>query len=65
MQQAIETLTFRTDGTGLHEVTSEIADWLGGTGIATVRIFPTLSVYSPLEVTARDLIAFTPAGEFR
>jgi secondary thiamine-phosphate synthase enzyme len=35
MQQALETLTFRTDGTGLHEITGEIADWLHGTGIAT------------------------------
>ena len=35
MQQALETLTFRTDGTGLHEITGEIVDWLGGTGIDT------------------------------
>ena len=35
MQQALETLTFRTDGTGLHEITGAIADWLRGTGIAT------------------------------
>jgi|SRR5688572_17802476 secondary thiamine-phosphate synthase enzyme len=35
MQQALETLTFRTDGTGLHEITGEVADWLRGTGIAT------------------------------
>jgi secondary thiamine-phosphate synthase enzyme len=33
MQQALETLTIRTDGPGLHEITDEIADWLGGTGI--------------------------------
>ena len=35
MQQALDTLTFRTDGTGLHEITGEIAAWLDGTGIAT------------------------------
>ena len=35
MQQALETLTFRTGGTGLHEITGEIDDWLGATGIAT------------------------------
>ena len=35
MQQAIETLTFRTDGTGLHEITDEVAGWLRGTGIAS------------------------------
>ena len=35
MQQACETLTFRTGGTGLHEVTGVIAEWLDGTGIAT------------------------------
>ena len=34
MQQALETLTFRTDGTGLHEITDEVAVWLRGTGIA-------------------------------
>ena len=34
MQQAFETLTFRTDGTGLHEITDEVAGWLRGTGIA-------------------------------
>jgi len=34
MQQALETLTFRTDGTGLHEITDEVAEWLRGTGIA-------------------------------
>ena len=35
MQQALETLTFRTSGTGLLEITGEVADWLSGTGIAT------------------------------
>ena len=35
MQQALETLTIRTDGTGLNEITDEVADWLRGTGIAT------------------------------
>jgi secondary thiamine-phosphate synthase enzyme len=35
MQQALDTLTFRTDGTRLHEITEEIAEWLRGTGIAT------------------------------
>ena len=34
MQQALETLTFRTDGTGLHEITGEIAEWLRASGIA-------------------------------
>lgn len=35
MQQALETLTIRTDGTGLHEITGAVAEWLRGTGIAT------------------------------
>lgn len=35
MQQALDTLTFRTDGTGLQEITDEVAEWLRGTGIAT------------------------------
>lgn len=35
MQQALETLTFRTDGIGLHEITDAVAEWLRGTGIAT------------------------------
>ena len=35
MQQAFETLTFRTDGAGLREITDEVAGWLRGTGIAT------------------------------
>ena len=35
MQQALETLTIRTGGTGLHEITDEIAGWLRGTGIGT------------------------------
>ena len=35
MRQAFETLTFRTDGTGLHEITGEVAEWLQGTGFAT------------------------------
>jgi secondary thiamine-phosphate synthase enzyme len=35
MQQSLDTLTFRTDGIGLHEITDEVAGWLGGTGIAT------------------------------
>jgi secondary thiamine-phosphate synthase enzyme len=34
MQQALDTLTFRTDGTGLQEITGEVADWLRATGIA-------------------------------
>lgn len=35
MQQALDTLTFRTGGTGLHEITDEVGEWLRGTGIAT------------------------------
>jgi secondary thiamine-phosphate synthase enzyme len=35
MQQALDTLTFRTDGTGFHEITDEVGAWLRGTGIAT------------------------------
>jgi secondary thiamine-phosphate synthase enzyme len=35
MQQALHTLTVPTDGTGLYEMTDEIAGWLAGTGIAT------------------------------
>jgi secondary thiamine-phosphate synthase enzyme len=35
MQQALETLTVRTDGIGLHEITGAVAEWLRGTGIAT------------------------------
>lgn len=35
MRQAIETLTVRTDGTGLHEITGDVASWIGETGIAT------------------------------
>ena len=35
MQQALETLTFRTSGTGLREITDEVAAWLRGTGMAT------------------------------
>ena len=34
MKQALETLTFRTGGTGLHEITGEIDTWLRATGIA-------------------------------
>ena len=34
MQQACETLTFHTGGTGLHEVTGVIAEWLRASGIA-------------------------------
>ena len=34
MQQALETLTFRTSGAGLHEITDEVGGWLRGTGIA-------------------------------
>jgi hypothetical protein len=30
MQQALETLTFRTGGTGLHEITDEVTEWLHG-----------------------------------
>jgi secondary thiamine-phosphate synthase enzyme len=33
MKQALETLTIRTDGTGLYEITDEVAAWLGGSGI--------------------------------
>ena len=33
MRQALETLTFRTGGTGLHEITQEIAEWLRSTKI--------------------------------
>ncbi len=35
MQQALETLTIRTGGTGLHEITHDVAEWLRGTGIDT------------------------------
>ena len=35
MQQALETLAIRTDGTGLYEITDEVAAWLRGTGIGT------------------------------
>ena len=35
MRQALETLAFRTDGTGLYEITEEVAGWLQGTGIDT------------------------------
>ena len=35
MKQAHETLTVRTGGTGLYEITDEVARWLRGTGIAT------------------------------
>ena len=35
MHQALETLVFRTGGTGLHEITGEVADWLRGTGIVS------------------------------
>ena len=35
MQQALDTLSFRTGGTGLHEITREVADWLGSSGIST------------------------------
>lgn len=34
MQQALETLSIRTEGTGLHEITGAVAEWLRGTGIA-------------------------------
>ena len=34
MQQALETLTIRTDGTGLYEITDEVAGWLAKSGIA-------------------------------
>jgi secondary thiamine-phosphate synthase enzyme len=33
MIQALETLTIRTRGTGLHEITDEVAAWLRRTGI--------------------------------
>lgn len=35
MRQALETLTISTDGTGLYEVTDEVAEWLRGSGIDT------------------------------
>jgi secondary thiamine-phosphate synthase enzyme len=35
MRQALETLTIRTDGTGLYEITDTVADWLRGMRIAT------------------------------
>ena len=35
MRQAQDTLTIRTPGQGFVEITSEIADWVRGTGIAT------------------------------
>ena len=35
MQQALETLTFRTSGAGFREITDEVADWVRGTGIGT------------------------------
>ena len=35
MKQALETLSVRTDGNGLHEITDDVAAWLRGTGIAT------------------------------
>jgi secondary thiamine-phosphate synthase enzyme len=35
MKQALETITIRTHGTGLHEITDEVAAWLRGTGIGT------------------------------
>ena len=39
MQQALHTLTVPTDGTGLYEMTDEIAGWLAGTGILTLPAF--------------------------
>ncbi|MEO6152046.1 MAG: secondary thiamine-phosphate synthase enzyme YjbQ [Croceibacterium sp.] len=33
MHQARTILTIATPGRGLHEITEEVADWLGGTGI--------------------------------
>ena len=35
MRQALETFTFRTGGTGLHEITGAVDDWLRATEIAT------------------------------
>ncbi|HEY6817563.1 MAG TPA: secondary thiamine-phosphate synthase enzyme YjbQ [Croceibacterium sp.] len=35
MRQALDTLTFRTGGTGLHEITGALAEWLRETGIDT------------------------------
>ena len=35
MQQALDTFAFRTAGTGLVEITDEIAAWVRGTAIAT------------------------------
>lgn len=34
MQQALTTFEIRTQGAGLTEITQDIAQWLGGTGIA-------------------------------
>jgi secondary thiamine-phosphate synthase enzyme len=35
MRQSLVTLTFRTPGRGLVEITREVAEWLGSTGIET------------------------------
>ena len=35
MRQPLGTLTFRTPGRGLVEITREVAEWIGSTGIAT------------------------------
>jgi secondary thiamine-phosphate synthase enzyme len=35
MQQSLATLAFDTHGTGLYEITGEIAGWLGESGIRT------------------------------
>jgi secondary thiamine-phosphate synthase enzyme len=35
MRQAQQTITVRTPGQGLHEVTAEIAGWVAGQGIAS------------------------------
>jgi secondary thiamine-phosphate synthase enzyme len=35
MQQALETFTIPTRGSGLYEITGEVAEWLRGTGIGT------------------------------
>lgn len=35
MKQAQHTIAVRTRGKGLHEITSDVASWVGGQGVAT------------------------------
>jgi secondary thiamine-phosphate synthase enzyme len=35
MHQTLATLTFDTSGRGLHEITEDVAEWLGSAGIRT------------------------------